>query len=338
MEVIKSRAVAQKIVAALNLDAPPERKTDFFSRLKDSLKDFVKTGVRQTQHYLRYGRVIPATPFERAVEDIEENLSVETKKNAYAFEITYQAGDPAEAAAIANAAAEIFLTHTGDAYRDESMSMREFLTTQLDDSKRELDQARADLVAFKQKTNTFSLDSEYNEQLDVISDLESTLELTEAKLAGLLRTYSPTNPKVLAATAEKAQLEGAITKRRTALAGHPDMEKQLSELESKLSAAEVRYGMIKKNYDEARIREQANADEIRIVSPATPPLYPVKPLKYMYTAFGALLALVIGISAALFIEYLNPRVRTVKDVSSTLGLAVLGAIPKMKGNNGTVTA
>lgn len=97
-----------------------------------------------------------------------------------------------------------------------------------------------------------------------------------------------------------------------------------------MSVAQNDYEFIKKKYEEYRIQEQTSLAEIRVVSPATVPLYPTKPIKYMYGGLAFLLALVTGIALALFSEYINPRVRSADDLSETLGLPVLAAIPVMK--------
>src|SRR5579863_6107774 len=144
MEVIKSSAVAAKIVDALKLYIKkPTKNEGLFDTIKDELKDFFKNTIRTVRNYSKYGRDIPASPFDLAVEDIEEKLIVAVRKDTYAFDITYRSSDPKEAAAVANMAAEIFIERSAEAYRSEATRTREFIETQLDESRKALDQARA---------------------------------------------------------------------------------------------------------------------------------------------------------------------------------------------------
>jgi uncharacterized protein involved in exopolysaccharide biosynthesis len=118
MEVIKSPAVAVKIVDALQLYIKkPKTYESLFETIKDEVKTWVKSTIRTLRNYAKYGRDIPASPFELAVEDIGTNLVVAARKDTYAFDITYRSSDPKEAAAVANMAAEIFLEHSSGTYR-----------------------------------------------------------------------------------------------------------------------------------------------------------------------------------------------------------------------------
>jgi uncharacterized protein involved in exopolysaccharide biosynthesis len=126
MEVIKSPAVAVKIVDALQLHIKkPKKYESLFEAIEDKVKTWVKNTIRTVRNYSKYGRDIPASPFDLAVEDIENYLVGTARKDTYAFDIAYRSSDPNEAAAVANMAAEIFLDHSSAAYRSESARARE---------------------------------------------------------------------------------------------------------------------------------------------------------------------------------------------------------------------
>ena len=85
------------------------------------------------RNYIKYGRDIPASAFDLAVENVEEKLGVSVRKDTYAFDISFKSSDPNEAAAVANMAAQIFIEHSSEAYRSEAARAREFLEKQLDE-------------------------------------------------------------------------------------------------------------------------------------------------------------------------------------------------------------
>ena len=156
------------------------------------------------------------------------------------------------------------------------------------------------------------------------------MQSAEARLAGLREVYSPENTKVASAAAEVADLRRALAAYKAGLTAMPERERRLGALDLAVSVAQQNYEYIRKKYEESRIAEQTSFAEIRTVSPATVPLYPVKPIKYYYGGLGFLLGLVSSVAVALFLEYLNPRVHVADDLTNVLEVPLLAAIPLMK--------
>jgi len=227
-------------------------------------------------------------------------------------------------------AAKIFLEQSSEAYRSESAHAREFIEKRLDESRKALDRARAATLAYKDSGGTFDLNAEYREKLKNISDLESTLAKADAKLAGLVRTTFKGSATVVAQEAEIAELKNKLSTLRAQLIAYPKTEEQLNAIALSERLAGESYEFFRKQYEEARVREAANIAEIRIVSPAVPALYPVKPLKILYAGLSFATAMLAAIGWALFSESLDPRVRTIHEMDDQFKVPVLGAIPTMK--------
>jgi len=66
--------------------------------------------------------------------------------------------------------------------------------------------------------------------------------------------------------------------------------------------------------------------------PARPVLRPVSPKTMVIIPFGIFVGLIVGISLAFFIEYLDTSVKTIDDVEQALQAPVLGVIPQNIGN------
>lgn len=332
MEVIKSPAVAIKIVEALKLYIKkPKENQSLFEIIKDSVKTWIKGTLRTLRNYAKYGRDISASPFDLAVEDMD-NLAVSARKDTYAFDISYRAGDPQEAAEVANMAAEIFLDHSSQAYRKDSARTGEFFKAQVDESRADLDRARSAILEYKNSGGTFELASEYNEKLKVVSDLQDTLAKVKGKLAGkralLQNKYSPL---VIAYEAEITELSGQIARLRDQLVIYPQKEKRLNTLTLQEKIAQQNYEFFFKNFEEARIKQASAAPEIRIISRAVPALYPVKPLKYLYAGISFATGLFVAIAWALFADGVRPCIRTEQDLAEELGETSLTTLPFQKG-------
>ncbi len=333
MEEIKSLTVAERIVEALHLDIkrPKEGRTQF-EVFKDRLRDWLASSFRTIRNYVRYGRDIPASAFDLAVENVQDNLKVSVRKDTYAFDITFDSSDPDESAAVANMAAQIFIDRSSEADRGEARRTREFIETQLDESRKALDQARAAVREYKDAGDTFNLTSEYDESLKGITELQDALAKAEAKLAGMQRLPRPDRLEVQAQEAEIAALQKQVDGLRAPLVYYPEKEARLSAITLAEHLSDQRYNFLQKRFDEAQLKESAVIKEIRIVSPAQPSLYPVKPLKYLYGGLSFLTALVAAAGWALLAEQLSPRVRTIRDLDGLPDAPVLGAISTMRSS------
>jgi polysaccharide biosynthesis transport protein len=85
---------------------------------------------------------------------------------------------------------------------------------------------------------------------------------------------------------------------------------------------------IEANEDEAAMPKSAL---VTVIDPATPGEIPVAPKKTLNIALGALFGLLVGVSLAFFIEYLDTSVKTIDEVERVFQSAVLGVIPQNVG-------
>lgn len=77
---------------------------------------------------------------------------------------------------------------------------------------------------------------------------------------------------------------------------------------------------------------QFQGNNVRIIDPATPPQFPIKPKKGLALLLGLAGGLLAGFGAALLLERLDETLRTQEDVEKKLGMPFLGLIPYCAGN------
>lgn len=331
IEVVKSQALAEKLVRRLNLDKKKRiPKEDYFSEMWARSKEYTKDLLIDTWTVLKYGRLEEVDPFRRAVKDVQAGLSLRTTKDTYVFEITNLSLGSQEAAIVANTAGEIFIEYMLDMNKMESKNIQLILLGLMSEAEKELAEARRALLEFKKNNVTFSLSEEYTETLKVNGALEADLERIEVKLSGLVKTFTSSHPKVESLLAERDRLIQTLAQRRKELEALPDKEKQLENLKLQVGIAEKKKLLIGQEYEEAHIREVSNFSEMKIVSPATPSTYPIGPIKIYYAGGGFMIAMIIGVGLAFFLEYLKTIIRTVEDVNTVLQLPVLATIPLMR--------
>jgi len=109
----------------------------------------------------------------------------------------------------------------------------------------------------------------------------------------------------------------------------PDKELYLARLERAIMVAENIYLILLEKYQEARINEVMELGDIRVIDEARIPNNPIKPNKRLNLAIGGILGLMLGVMLTFFMEYMDNTIKTEEDIERTLGLPVLGLIPKI---------
>lgn len=327
IEVIKSRALAEKVVLALGLDKKTRQPADtYWKEVWEQTKEDLKDLIGNTWIFLQHGSLKQVDRLTKTIARVQRRLSLKSTKDTYVFEIAASSKDPQEAADLANTSANIFIEYMSSADQKEFQQNRLFLESQLQEAGKELTEARVALKDFKNRQNIFSLQEEYTSKLKSLSELERDFAGVEAALAGLLGEYMPSHPKAIALQEKRDRLARsirAIERQRDSL---PEKEKQFDNLRLRVRVAEENYSTVHKAREEARIQEAERVNEIRIVSPAVASAYPSTPIKIYYAGIALTLAVMFAIALAFWFEYLNPRIRSLDDVEG-LQLRVLATIP-----------
>lgn len=125
------------------------------------------------------------------------------------------------------------------------------------------------------------------------------------------------------------------------------LKRELETTRHELAAKDQPYFSAKRKLEELRRnneelnrtiqREKAEYGEpltsiVIVRDPARPVLRPVSPKTYIIIPFGIIVGLMVGVSLAFFIEYLDTSVKTIDDVERALQAPVLGVIPQDIGN------
>jgi succinoglycan biosynthesis transport protein ExoP len=182
-EVIRSRAVASRVVTLLGLDKTV-REEKWWNRFKDDVKE----RLYDSWTFLKFGRVKEVDPFTEAEEMIQGCLSVQPTKDTYVFEISFLSKNPDVSAAVVNTAAEVFVDYNRELYQAEAKTAREFIESQLQQSESALNTARAPLREFKETNRIVSIDEEVTKKIASLATFESSLEDTRNKIATTLAT------------------------------------------------------------------------------------------------------------------------------------------------------
>ena len=83
---------------------------------------------------------------------------------------------------------------------------------------------------------------------------------------------------------------------------------------------------------EVSITSGVGTSQVTILDRAQVPGLPFKPDVISSLLRSLAISFAVAIAIALFVEFLDDRIRTPEDISSKLGVRVIGVIPKAKSN------
>ena len=451
--MLSSRAVAESVVRQLHLDQP-KPPANWFA----ALKSFARTVLVVVWDIARYGYYKQPGPFEGAVENVQHSLTAQPIQDSYLLNVQATAGDPQDAANIANAAAAAFIQYSQQVYGQEAKTHAEFIKSEVQRSQQSVTMAAANLSQYKKEHNLPSLDNQLQLDVTTANTAKTTLQTNREELAaakarlqridqqiakitptieetqnqsgratsstqggnqtvaqtgtqhssgqtsqstdsqtskvvghgtsssapnapaastnpttppslpagrfgasngtsnqsstsnGTSTTRTTTSPSdvttsstqkvtispsstdqqstatqvttkvnpvyqglveaqqkaaqdIAALEAENAMLAKAVSQAETALNIFPAAQSELTQLQLQLDAANNTYLKLRGEYEDALITEAQSVNDMTVVDRAVPPLYPAKPLKFLYALLGLGVGVVAGVGVSLWQEY-----------------------------------
>lgn len=107
-----------------------------------------------------------------------------------------------------------------------------------------------------------------------------------------------------------------------------------AELQRNRTFDEGIVGDLTKQYHAAKAREVSAVPDVAILDPAVAPLKPTKNKSVVLIAMGAIIGLGAALGLALLLDMTDKRVRYADQITSGLGLTILGVIPEIRRAKG----
>jgi uncharacterized protein involved in exopolysaccharide biosynthesis len=193
----------------------------------------------------------------------------------------------------------------GDITRAEARLQE--LTSRLGDNHPQVIEARANINALRSR-----LDAETRRVTGSVGVVSSMNRQREAEIRAALE-------------AQRAR----VLKMRTAREDGMVLVRDVENAQHAYDAVVARMNQV--GLDGATTRDQVNGS---VLAEAVPPLEPSSPKIVRNGVLAAVLGLVLGFGAAMLLEFMDRRVRTVEEVSQLLGLPIFGVLPKPGGMGG----
>jgi uncharacterized protein involved in exopolysaccharide biosynthesis len=183
----------------------------------------------------------------------------------------------------------------------------------------------------QQETRIARLQELYRDDAPELVDARASLE----SMRGLLRREVEQALKLTQARGQGLRARAEAVDRQIAeteaqLLDMPAKEARLTDLDQKLTVLRARYLDLTQDSDQAKVTEQTSRRvSVVVLSPPTPGRAR-NTRDYIRLALAPAFSLLVGVGLAFFLDGLDSRLRTARDVEDALGLPVLASLNERK--------
>ena len=132
------------------------------------------------------------------------------------------------------------------------------------------------------------------------------------------------------AKAREASVVGSLNELRRDAQQLVAKEARALALQREKDSSEELLATVTKRMKETGLTMGLESTNVRVVEPATPPPFPIRPRKSLIRIASVVLGLGLGIGLAFVVESMDNRVRSPEDVERVLGVPVIGIVPTFK--------
>lgn len=360
VEVLRSRGLATKVVAELDLTDDPE----FNGTLKPP------SIVQKTKALVR-GAGAPVDPVRiesRVVDALLSAISVRNVPASFVFEISATSLDPAKAAKIADTLAKRYILNQIEVKFESSEQATEWLSNRVSELKTQLEVAQEKAKAFNSQTSLVSpellatLEVQNKDLRERVTNARTQAKAARERVAGLKRATTFDERIALAQDVELSRLpkgdafetryaqviaraeldlaradtqQAALIKSQEALeeqiSRQGDDLIQLQQLTRDVEASSTLYEYFLSRLKETSAQQGIQQADSRILSTAVIPAAPTAPRKKLILVMCALLGGMIGVGMVLVREMLQGGFRAARELEQETGIVVMGQVPLIPG-------
>ncbi len=258
LEIIKSRAVAKKVVENLNLTTHPELdpRQQPAPLLKFNLSDLIPAGFKKQQLKKELTEEEKEKLiFQIVTSNVMSNISVKEHKKSLFVSISYQAKSPKLAAQVSTEVANTYIENGFESNLNMTEKAVGWLTERLGGLKEKLVRSEQDLIDYRKKENLLDVQGVQTLSANELDDISHKLSDARRERSSLQASYSQIQR---ATTIEQYESISGILNSPSVQAAKDitfDAQRQVSELSKrygvkhpKMQLAQVNYEKAKNNY------------------------------------------------------------------------------------------
>lgn len=244
VEVLKSRALAEKLVRRLDLTSDPEFNARLRPKPAFDPKAFVKElilGPPPEKPEPTERQVLDAT-----IDNVLNAVSVSNIRQSYVFQITAVTTSPQKSALMANTLADIYITDQLDVKFEASQKAVQWLNDRAADLKAELEALEGKVKEFESGTTLVSpealaaLNVQLKQQRDRIEEANKTASAKAAQVAALEQAARDGDLEAMAAQANDRTLTRVLGLVRAGTAQPADFKARYDQIVDRVRQEQLR--------------------------------------------------------------------------------------------------
>ncbi|MFK7965136.1 MAG: Wzz/FepE/Etk N-terminal domain-containing protein [Burkholderiaceae bacterium] len=127
-----------------------------------------------------------------------------------------------------------------------------------------------------------------------------------------------------------ARLRQQVDQQREKVLALKGARNQIAALQREVDSEQQAYDLVRNRFTQTDLESKARQSNVSVITAATVPTEPSRPLPKLNIAVGAFLGLLIGTIAALTIEATQRPLRNAEDLLQAVGVPVLAVVPPAK--------
>jgi len=261
-------------------------------------------------------------------KELEDHLRITVTKEKV-IKVAVEDEDPQVAADMAN----FYVTNLDRLNRTVTVSKagqnRVFLERRLNETMESMAKAEDALRDFQAKNKTVAVEAQAKVMIEAAAMIQGQITAQEVQLQVMGTYLSPDNPdlarirsnveelkKQLATMGSGKDAKGTLSGERLhpAMVAVPDLALQFGRLFRQVKVQETLFTLLTSQHEQAKIAEARDTPTVQVLDPAVPADKRTRPRVLLNVAVAGVLALVIGVFLAFFLDY-RARVRQVPSVT-----------------------
>ena len=324
LEMLKSRVLAEKVIAELNLLQKPEfmPKEGGFHPVA-----YIKQWLGLT-----LDTEIEAEPIDAVVAAFKERLAVSLIKDTQLISISFVSETPALAASVANALGDVYINDQLSSRIDMTRRATSWMEQRLTVLKSSLDASEQLLQRYKEDNELVDIKGVSSLTAQELDELTTRLLLARSKFSEISKRYGVKHPRYIASRSEVTAAERELARSKGHIQRIGRKEVKLRELQRQVESNRQIYDTFLARLKEANQAVDLKTSNARIFDPAVAPAIPFKPKKGLVVALAFFASLMLGVLLAFFFEALDKTFKNSTDIEDELGLPMLGLLPLIRSH------
>lgn len=261
----------------------------------------------------KYGIVEFPTASSRDV--LRERLSSTFESDTAILTIQYEDIDPVYATEILNGTVELLEGRFRDLTLERLVRQRQFLEDRLGEVENDIRQAQAALVSFQRTYGVFDLESQAEQTIEQIAELQNNTFQAQLEIEGLREYLPPDAPQIQRLERQIRINQQVIRELRTGfldLSGQGIPQEEIAELSTQqanlIADLELQtqiYGILRQRYETAKLEEADNSRTLQVIERAQVPERKAYPSRGVISMIVTVSVFFIAVFLAFLLEYLD---------------------------------